>query len=192
MGCALSDGGIVRVELLGLSLACCVLSACGGPDYNAMALRVGGAPAEGANVRAFETRRYNDASDSALMAAIAATMQDMGFSVTETSSEIGVVAAQKTRNAREVGEIAGAVAEGVLEQLLIGTHQQIVYNKSQVIHVTVVASPAGTAHDVRVTFDRYLIDNNENLRATDIVTDPKIYAEFFTHLDSAVNQGRRS
>ena len=181
----------MRARIISLALACALLGGCSTPDYNGAALRIGAAPPEGAAVRAFETRRYEAPSDAALMAAIATTMQDLGFTVTETSSEVGVVAAQKTRDAKEFGEIAGAVAAGVIEQILVGTHGSLVYNKSQVIHVTVVASPAGAARDVRVTFDRYLIDNNENLRATDIVTDPKIYTEFFAQLDSALQQQRR-
>ncbi len=181
----------MRAKFLGLGLSCLLLSACTPPDYNGAALKIGAAPAEGASVRTFETRRYYTASDAALMRAIASTMQDLGFTVTETSADAGVVAAQKTRDAKEVGEIAGAVAANVLESILLHNNPDLVFTKTQVIHVTVVSSPAGAAHDVRVTFDRYLIDNHENLRATDIVADPKIYAQFFSQLDSALRQERR-
>jgi hypothetical protein len=118
-------------------------------------------------------------------------MQDLGFTVAESSAQAGIVTGTKTRSAVSVRNVVGnallAVALGV------GAANTI-YDKTQDIHITVVAAPAGGArsNEVRVAFDRSLINNRDQLSRIETVSDPQIYVGFFTQLDTALRAAPRS
>lgn len=167
-----------RLVALVLPVAVC-LAACQ-PSPNEVALRLGAPPEAALNLRAFETRHYDQIDSTSILQASLATLQDLGFNVTESAADVGVVAAAKQRSAVEVGQVALAVAL----RMLAGVQTPI--DRSQDIHVTVVCSPDETAtqQDVRVSFDRY-ITSDMGLRSV-LVKDQKIYQNFFDKLAASL------
>ncbi|MGI4977726.1 MAG: hypothetical protein ACRYG6_12360 [Janthinobacterium lividum] len=171
-----------RMAIVGISA---LVAAC--QDPNQVALKVGAPPAAALNLRAFETRSFDVESDQALLQALASTLQDLGFTITETASDMGVLAASKQRDATEFGQIAVAVVLALVAGVQTDT------DRSQDIHVTVVASAGSTPQQrtVRVSFDRYITTRQNALR-TVLVTDPKIYQEFFDKLAQSLALEKRA
>jgi hypothetical protein len=163
-----------------IAVACGALAACQNP--NEIALKAGAPPPASLNLRAFETRHYATADTAQLLQAGLGTFQDLGFNATETALDVGVVAGAKQRDAHETGQMAGAVVMGLL--FGAGAMQ---YDVSQDIHATLVAAPAGAGQvDVRVSFDRFITDNKGMLH-TQLVTDPKLYQQFFDKLQTSLS-----
>jgi hypothetical protein len=160
------------------------LAACQSP--NEIAMKVGAPPDSAVKLRAVETRRYDTLDEPALLAAAAQTLQDLGFTISETSSEVGVLAASKQRDAREAGQVATQVTI-TLVALLFGVPYHPVWDKDQNIAVSVVTTPIENAKqvDVRVSFDRQIRDTDGRVRA-ELIDEPEIYQQFFDKLSSAV------
>jgi hypothetical protein len=174
-------------RLRGPVFGLCLLALAGCQNYNDVALQVGAAPKQAVDLRSFEMRRYDATSDATLLAAATATLQDLGFTITESAPVVGVVVGSKQRDATESGQVAGQVVLTVAMALL-GTVNNPTWDESQEIHVTVVSSPVdnSAARDVRVAFDRYITNNHRQLWKTELVTDKQIYSEFFDRLGTAL------
>ncbi len=96
--------------------------------------------------------------------------------------------ASKQRDAKETGQIAGAVIVGIL----FGANA-MVWDEDQTINVTLVTSPIANSKqvDVRVAFDRIVRNNRQGYRA-ELLMDPKLYQEFFDKLSQGVQlQGQQ-
>lgn len=162
-----------------------LLSAC--QDPNAIALKIGAPPKQALNLRSFETRQFDSADEKTLLVAATAALQDLGYTVTESAPAVGVVAASKQRSAREAGQIAAQMVLTV-GMAMFGMVNIPTWDESQSIHATVVISPVGTGTDeeARVSFDRYITNNHGQMWRTELITDPKIYSGFFSHLNASL------
>jgi hypothetical protein len=168
-------------RLVPLATASC-LAACA-PSANDLALKLGAQPANASDLRGAEIRELTASDDAAVLRPATATLQDLGYTVTESAPQAGVLAGTKARDATTVGGVAGAVLLGVLFGASAAQ-----YDKTQQINVTFVLSP-GSAPDrrsTRVSFDRYITNNQGVLWRTELVTDAKIYQEFYAELDKAM------
>lgn len=160
------------------------LAGCQTP--NDIAMRIGVAPESAVKLRTLETRRYDTFDQTVVLAATTQTLQDLGFTLTESSSEIGVLVASKQRDAEESGQIAGQVALTIAFALL-GSHYNPDWDKEQAIMVAVVATPIENSKqmEVRVTFDR-LVKTKNGLSRAELVQEPEIYQQFFTKLSEGL------
>lgn len=126
------------------------LSGC--ETANDMAMKVGKPPEGAVKLRALETRRFDTTDEKAMLTAASQTLQDLGFTLTESAVDLGVLVASKQRDAEETGEVAGQVALS-LALALLGTYHPADWDKDQTIVVMVVTNPVGAGGqlDVRVT-----------------------------------------
>jgi hypothetical protein len=162
------------------------LSAC--ESANDLAMKIGKPPESAVQLRSFETRRFDTMDESSVLSAATQTLQDLGYTITESSADVGVISASKERDARESGQIAGQIALTIVAAAL-GVANNPTWDESQSIHVTLVATPIenSKATNVRVSFDRYITNNHEQLWRTELVEDQKIYQEFFDKLSSGTS-----
>jgi hypothetical protein len=160
------------------AVAAATLCACQA-NPNEIAMKVGAPQAGAVELRALQTRRYDSTNSVAVLNAATQTLQDLGFTITESASSVGVLAASKKRDAEEAGEVAGQIAVTVIGAFL-GVAHEPVWDTDQEIFVTVVESPVqGTSQvDLRVGFDR-TVRNTKNFYRAEIIMEPKIYSEFF-------------
>lgn len=169
--------------LCSLMLASCV-------THNEYAMQVGAPPlAEGettVSLREIQQRSFDTLESKRIVAASAATLQDLGFTVTASSGDFGVLAASKERDAVETAEVAGQVFLAILAGLA-GSYHQIVYDESQKINVSLLVSETpGGSSNVRVIFDRHITNNQGLLWRAEVIKDEEIYQEFFDRLSESL------
>jgi hypothetical protein len=131
-----------------------------------------------AQSRYFETR-----DEIAILSASAAVLQDLGFNLDESETELGLIVASKRRDATEVGQVVGAVIIGVL----LGT--DVATDDEQKIRVSLVTKPSGAERErvtVRITFQRFVWDDDGDLSRVEAIDEPEIYQDFFTKLAKSV------
>ncbi len=133
--------------------------------------------------RQAQTRRFDTADEAMLLSASAAVLQDLGFNLDESETELGLVVASKDRDATETGQIIGSI----LIAALIGASVPI--DKIQKIRASLVTRPFGESGDktaVRVTFQRVVWNTAGQVSKSEALTEPELYQEFFSKLSKSV------
>lgn len=157
--------------------------------------------------RQIQSRKYDIKTEKELLSASASVLQDMGFNLDESQTSLGVIVASKSRDAKEGGQIAGAILMG----FLFGA-AAMSYDKDQKIRASLVTKPAVTNNPikvelspkdgknikfdqqveassgfvVRVTFQRLVWNQNNVLTKIEGINDPSIYTEFYDKLSKSV------
>jgi hypothetical protein len=151
-------------------------------------LQVGAPPLEAAKLRSLETHRFEANNASALLASATATLQDLGYIMTESAPTAGVIVATKQRDAEEAGQVVGQVVL-TIAMAALGVANNPTWDETQTIHVTFVVAPTDDSktQEVRVSFDRYVVNNHGVLWRTELITDPKIYSEFYDRLTQGLS-----
>jgi len=161
------------ILVIGLSLSACV-------NANDIAMRLGVPPDGALELRSLQTRRFTTLDQQALLAAATQTLQDLGYTVTESSADVGVLVASKQRDAVEAGQVVAQVAMTIILALLGSAHSPT-WDQEQTINVTLVASPVENSRqiEVRATFDRHLVNNHGQPWRAELLKEPELYREFF-------------
>lgn len=133
--------------------------------------------------RQLQTRVYPTDNEAQVLNASLALLQDLGFTITETSAPLGVVVGSKERDATEAAQIAGAIAMAILFGVVMPV------DKDQTIRCSVVTQRltgerSGTA--VRVTFQRIVRDTRGRVSKIEGLYEPSLYREFFDRLSKAL------
>jgi len=137
--------------------------------------------------RQIETRRYDGIKEENLLIASSNVLQDMGFSLDNSETKLGLLSASKQRDATHGGEIAAAIVIA----LLGGGATPI--SKDQTIRVALVVRPVqATAdntpvdgHFVRVTFQR-IVRRTDNSTYAETLNEKELYEGFFEKLSKSV------
>jgi hypothetical protein len=174
-----------RFLTLAAIIAVAPLTACYSANEHAM--QVGQPPADAVKLRALQTRRFDTVDEKAMLAAATGTLQDLGFIISESSPEVGVLTATKQRDAEEAGQVVGAIAVTVVLALL-GAYANPTWDKEQTIEVTLVATPVENSKqvEVRTAFDRVLTNNHGQKWRAELIEDEALYRGFFEKLSKSV------
>ena len=160
------------------------------------------APESAAN-KAMQTRRFETRDEMELLSASAAVLQDLGFQVSESVREVGLLRAAKERSAVEYGQelskgaillltlAASVLAEGNITTIIPTDLQQQ-------INASLVARPLdeeGSVHEVRVLFYRLVWKGQGQTgdqlippgqQRMEMIRDANIYQQFFARLQKSV------
>ena len=132
--------------------------------------------------RQLQTRVFETQDETFLLAASTGLLQDLGFNLDESETELGVIVASKDRDATETGQIVGAVLLA-----LLGVPTAI--DDVQKIRASIVTRPHGdpaTRTSVRVTFQRIIWDTNGRISTVEKLEESEMYQIFFEKLSKAV------
>ena len=140
------------------------------------------------DLRNMQTRHFDTLATDHVMQAGLQVLQDLGFTVIETSEKSGLLVGTKQRSAEETGQIAEGIALSIILTLISGQYYTPIYDEEQTIYAIIVVSPLQDSEqtEVRASFERRLINNHKQLWRTEFVTDMEIYQEFFAKMSSAV------
>jgi len=177
---------VTRFYRLVASLAIAsVLASC--VNANQVAMQIGAPPKVAVEMRAMQTRRFDTLDEVKMIAAATQTMQDLGYIVSESQTDVGVLVGSKMRDAEETGQIAGQVALTIMFALL-GAVYNPVWDKDQNISLTIVTTPIDNSkqHNVRASFSRHITNTSGKTASDEVLIDPKIYQEFFDKLSEGV------
>lgn len=130
--------------------------------------------------RQLQTRKYDTRDEERLLSASAGLLQDLGFSIDNSETKLGLIAASKDRDATDAGQVVGAVVVAALFGVAtpVDDHQKI--------RASVVTQPFGHGYSVRVTFQRAVWNTNGQLSRLEKLEDPEMYAEFFDKLSKSI------
>jgi len=138
---------------------------------------------ESMNTRQLQTRRMDTPNEADLLRAVVGVLQDTGFNLEESETQLGILVGSKERDATDGGQVAGAI----LMAALFGADTP--YDKEQRIRASVVTRPSSDGSGsllVRVTFQRLVWNNRGVLWRLETIDDATVYSEFFEKLSKAV------
>lgn len=133
------------------------------------------------------SRRFDTKDELLVQQASAGVLQDLGFTIRETSAQSGLVMGEKDRDAIESGQVASQVFLAVLVSALGGKSDPR-WDETQKIRVSIISQPSadkGAMH-VRVTFQRVVWDNHREVSRIETIDEPKIYQQFFDKLSQSL------
>jgi hypothetical protein len=146
----------------------------------------------GSGQRQIETRRYDGISETDLLTASTNVLQDLGFIIENSETELGVITASKKRDITNTGEIAFSVA---MTALLLLMWSPIIFpvKKDQTFRVALVVRPVLDSNDktiddshlVRITFQSIVRDTFDKTILVKPV-DFGTYQGFFEKLSKSV------
>ncbi len=134
--------------------------------------------------------RYFDSSENVVLSASAAVLQDLGYNIDESATELGVLVCSKHRDATEGSQIVGSIIMG----LLFGVVTPV--DDTQLIRASLITNPIhvdATDQDgnkfrtaVRVTFQRIITDTAGQISRREGIIIEDIYQEFFDKLSQSL------
>ncbi|MCG6974634.1 MAG: hypothetical protein LJE66_16000 [Desulfobacterales bacterium] len=132
--------------------------------------------------------RFFDTDEKTLLSASAAVLQDLGFTINESETDLGLIACSKQRDATSAGQVVGAVVVA----LLTGAYTPV--DKEQLIRASLVTRPihidkadkSKCQTAVRVTFQRIVSNTQGQITRREGINEAKIYQEFFDKLSQSV------
>lgn len=131
--------------------------------------------------RQMQTRRFDSGDEKKLLQASAAVLQDLGFSLDESETELGVIVGSKDRDAMETGQVVGAIFVAAI----FGT--RVAVSKNQKIRASLVTRPIDKGKiTVRITFQRLIWNTDNILSKIEGLNDPVMYQEFFEKLSQSI------
>ncbi len=165
-----------------------LVSGCATHRVNEKALRLEESTLE---IRALQTRRLAAPSESAILAATVAVLQDLQFNIDRIEKPLGVVSASKVSNAADAGERVGLFVLDVL--CVAGASAECGFSaqakEDQHLYLTMVVLPSlerSGEFTVRVTMQRVIFDTLHRVLVLEPIAAPGIYEEVFASLRRAL------
>jgi len=143
--------------------------------------------------RQIESRRFDGIEQTRLLIACQALLQDMGFHTDEAESKVGLIVASADREAGSTGEVIGNLLLSntpLISMLAMPFIKPNTWDKTQRVRASLIVTEIGTkaanTYIVRVTFQRLVWDNHEQLAKQEWLGDPALYQDFFSRLSKSV------
>jgi hypothetical protein len=167
-----------RCCLLGLIIA--ALAGCQAAKVPKQALDL--SPEDISN-KQIQSRVFDTADEKMVLSSCAAVLQDLGFNLDESCTDLGLVTSSKSRSAVESGQVAGKVVVAIL----FGVYVPV--DKEQKIRASLVTRPIGEKKErviVRLTIQRVVWNEQNKVTKAETINDPQIYQEFFDKLAQSI------
>ncbi|WP_027191156.1 hypothetical protein [Fundidesulfovibrio putealis] len=130
-----------------------------------------------------QTKIFDTSDEKMVLAASAGLLQDLGFNLDESCTDLGLVTSSKNRTAVDSGQVAGAIAMAILFGVVVPI------DKEQKIRASLVTRPVGEKSErvaVRLTVQRVIWNDQNAVTKAETVNDPQIYQEFFNKLAQSI------
>ena len=177
----------MALRLLGLSLAA-LLCGCATGQAPKAGLRLEESTLE---VRSLQTRKLEAPSETVILAATIAVLQDMEFNIDRIEKPLGVISASKVSDADDKGEKTGLF---FLDLLCAAGGTSSCNNMStardeQRLVMTIVVLPSlerSGEYAVRVTLQRVIYDTQDRVLVQERIKTADVYQEIFDNLRAAL------
>lgn len=143
------------------------------------------------DVRSLQTRKLAAPSETAILTATIAVLQDMEFNIDRIEKPLGVISASKVSDADDSREKTGLF---LLDMLCAAGNSYDCDNLSrakdeQRIILTMVVLPSLERSDeyaVRITMQRIIFDKADRVKILERISIPDVYQEVFDNLRQAL------
>lgn len=131
--------------------------------------------------RQLQSRQYETTDQEKILSSVAGALQDLGFTLDASETQVGFIAASKKADATNAGMVFLAAFFG-------GQNAVAQCDKSQVVKASVITKPSldGNKSVVRVTFQRVVWNMMGQINTVESINDPQIYQKFFDSLSKAI------
>jgi hypothetical protein len=119
--------------------------------------------------RQLQTRVFETDNENKLLAASAALLQDLGFTIDESEVKCGVIVCSKDRNVTEFYDVGLSIVASLFF---------IDYEVTRPLVKNRIA--------VRISFQHLVWDTKKDLIKNERINEPEIYQEFFSKLSKSV------
>jgi len=152
--------------------------------------------------RQMQSRVFDTSEEKTVLSASAAVLQDLGFNLDESCPQLGLITSSKNRTAENSEQVANhvgkmllfAAASLVLTQghgvvLTTNPPGSVPFDKEQKIRASLVSTPVGDKEEhimVRLTMQRVVWNENNQISLAEVITDPQIYQQFFDKLAQSI------
>ena len=153
-------------------------------------------PQSSLSEREAQTRTFDVASDSEILQASVALLQDMEYNVDTIEHPLGVLSASKVVDADSALQKAGLVAADVVLSILSILSGTIPSGSAYAgaddeisLKITLVVLPSMARegqHTARITIQSVLIDKSERVKEVGLIEDPLVYQEVFEKLSKSL------
>ncbi|MFH1202251.1 MAG: hypothetical protein V1674_05115 [Candidatus Omnitrophota bacterium] len=139
--------------------------------------------------RQLQIRQYDTTNEEQIITAVAGVLQDLGFTLDDSETKLGLVSASKKADAISAGQVTGAIFLDMLSALGGNySNNAARCDKSQVVKASVITklSLEGNKMVVRVTFQRIVWNMSNQINRVETINDPEIYQKFYDSLSKAI------
>ena len=169
-------------------LAMSLLSACATTGMPEDALRL---PESTLDVRAIQSRTFAATSETAILAATIALLQDMEYNIDQIEKPLGVITASKVTDADSATQKTGLF---ILDMLCVismsgGCDAMSKASDEQHLTVTIVVIPSlarSGAYVTRITIQGVLYNKAEQILVLERIDDAETYQEIFDNLRKSI------
>lgn len=173
-----------RPVAISLLLLCLALPACKttSVDRQVEALTLS---ADARARREANSRRFETTDERMIQSACAAVLQDLGFTMENSSVGTGLLVASKDRDAVEAQQVAGQMFLAVLVAALGGTPDPV-WERDQRIRISVVTRPQKSSIVVSASVQRVIRNTKNQISRVETINEPTIHQYFFDRLSQSV------
>lgn len=131
--------------------------------------------------RQLQMRRFETTDENLILSASAAVLQDLGFNIDESETDLGVIVCSKKRDATSASQVAGAIV------LALFSGVAVPIDKHQIIRASLITcSISDKSVAVRITFQRIVFNTYNQVSTAEPINDPEIYQQFFEKLSQSI------
>lgn len=137
--------------------------------------------------RQLQTRRF-DTDEKTLLSASAAVLQDLGFNIDESETDLGVIVCSKQRDATTRSQLVTAIVLAMFTGVVMPTDTKQLIRASLITRPIEVdkIDPSKCRSSVRITFQRIVENDCHQITRREQVNEVKIYQEFFDKLSQSL------
>lgn len=142
--------------------------------------------------RQTQTRVFDTANEARMLAAAGGVLQDLGFNIDESETDLGVIVSSKRRDAMQADQVFRSVLTTLAGATMTfglywGASEPI--DDVQEIRASLVTAPSGESGGqmaVRITFQRIVWDTDGDVSRREAIDEPPIYQDFFNALSHSL------
>lgn len=143
------------------------------------------------DIRSIQTRTFEAPSETAILAATIATLQDMEYNIERIEKPLGVITASKVSDADSAGEKTGLFILDLFCGVAGGGGCDAMSSAKDEQHITltmvVLPSLARSGEYVtRITIQRVIFDKAARIKVLERIDDAETYQQIFENLSKAI------
>jgi len=132
--------------------------------------------------RQLQSRKFTTLDNKLLLSSGASVLQDMGYTIDESNVPLGVLSASKKADAKDAGQIAGAIALALLTGTVTPTDDE---QKIRICLVIQEALDDETSSVARITIQRIVWNTQGKIARVESINSPELYQAFFDKLSKS-------